>query len=328
MKKFLKIFLIIFINIIIVLFLFFVSDVITYFSYLKIFEKDIISISHNDKYCQFGYHSKLPIYISDLKNFFNGYDNTYMGRKPDGLEYKNSSGIVIFGGSYAYGLYLNYNQTISYKLAHQLKRTVYNRAISGGGFQHMYFQTVDFGRKDFFNDIPNLDTVIYIMINDHYNRMKQNYFSVLLPYMIHTYSYKNGKFKLNDNKIINFLKSSYTVKNLSILYLRSYFNNPKNAEKITDMTVKYFEETKNALEKHYGKKIKFYVILYETLNVPYKNLLTKKLEDKGFIVISTKELTNEDLTQPKYLMKDNNHPKEAAWDLLTPLIAEKIKITD
>ncbi len=325
MKKLLKIFSIIFINIIVVLSLFFISDVVTYFLYLKIFEKDTISFLDNYKYCKFGYYSNLPIYISDLKNFFNGYDNIYMGRKPDGLEYKNSIPIVIFGCSYAYGFYLNYNQTISYKLAHQLKRTIYNRAISGGSFQHMYFQAVDFGSKDFFNDIPNLDTVIYIMINDHYIRMKRNYYSVILPFMIHTYSYKNGKFKLNDNKFINFLKSSYTVKNLSNLYLKSYFNNPKNAEQITDMTVKYFEETKNALEKHYEKKIKFYIILYDAFEIPYKNLLTKKLEDKGFIVISIKKLTNEDLTQPKYLKQDDGHPTEAAWNLLTPLISEKIK---
>ena len=320
MKIILKIFSIIFINIFVFLLLFFISDVITYNIYKNIFEKDKVS-----QYTKFGYHFKISEYTANLKDFFNGSNNIYMGRKPDGLEYKNKTPIVVFGCSFAYGQYLNFNQTFSYKLAHILKRPVYNRAISGGGFQFMYFQVVDFGNKHFFNDIPNTDTAIYILVDDHYKRLMRNYFYVLSPWPLMTYSYKNGKFKINNNRFINFFKSIYISKYLNLVYTDNYINNPKHSEILTDMIVRYFELTKEKLEEHYNKPINFYIILYESWDISYKELLIKKLKNKGFIVITTSELTNEDLNSPKYMMQDNLHPTEAAWDLLTPLIAQKIK---
>ena len=324
MKKIYKIFLIFFINILVFIFLILISDFTTFFLYSKIYEKDVVA--KNKESNHFGYYSQFPVYIFDLNNFYKGKDNTYIGREPDGLEYKNKVPIIVFGCSYAYGLYLNNNQTFSYKLAHILKRPVYNRALPGAGIQQMYYQTKDNGCREFLKTIPYSDTVIYIMLDDHYKRMFKNYAFVSLPYMIHTYSYKNGKFISNNNEFINFLKSSYTVKHFNNLLINNFINNPKNSDKITDIAVKYFEITKNELEKQYGKKIKFYVILYDTLNFLYEDSLTKKLKSKGFIVISTKQLTDENLNMPQYMMKDNFHPKEEAWDLLIPLIIKKLNL--
>lgn len=45
---------------------------------------------------------------------------------------KNKKPVVIFGCSFAYGEYLNDNQTFGYKLSKQTGRTVYNFAYSGG----------------------------------------------------------------------------------------------------------------------------------------------------------------------------------------------------
>ena len=53
-------------------------------------------------------------------------------------------------------------------------------------------------------------------------------------------------------------------------------------------------------------------------------ILKTKLEKNGFITITSKDLTNEDLTSEKYSF--DNHPTEAAWDLLTPLLVEKLNI--
>ncbi len=315
--KFIKIILI---NIFIFSLLIFISDIFTYKYYANILKN-----KRNYGIDKFGYNIRLPIYTNDLKSFFNGRGNIYWGRKPDGLEYKNKIPIVVFGCSFAYGQYLNFNQTFSYKLAHLLKRPVYNRSIVGGGFQHMYFQTVDYGNKDYFNDIKDTDIVIYIMINDHYRRTILNYFNIPDKDILLTYSYKNSKFKMNDNKFFNLLKSSYTFKSLNRIYADNYVLNPNHAEILTDTAVRYFELTRNELEKHYNKHIKFCIILYESWEIPHNKLLTKKLQDKGFIVISTKDLTNEDLNSPKYMLQDNLHPTEAAWDLLTPLIAKKIK---
>jgi len=71
----------------------------------------------------------------NLKGFFNGRSNRgSSGRKPDGLEYKNKTPILIFGCSFAFGQYLNHKKTVSYKLSKLLKRPVYNRSVPGGGY--------------------------------------------------------------------------------------------------------------------------------------------------------------------------------------------------
>ena len=318
MKKFFKI---IIINFIVFIILFFICDYIVYFIHLKLPTKE------PKLFTKYGYFYEMPYYTKNLGAFFTGED--YMGRKPDGLEYSNKKPIVVFGCSYAYGLGLAYNQTFSYKLAHILKRPVYNRAMPGGGFQHMYYQVVDYGNKDFFNDIPDVDTVIYIMISHHFSRLILNYFTVLSPWSLMTYSYKNGKFKINNNKFINILKSTYIVKYLNQIYTYKKIYNFKYIDKYTDISVKFFELTRNKLEEHYKKKINFYVIIFETENLPHNILFTYKLRNKGFKVISSYDLTKENLNLRKYKLKnDIYHPNEAAWDILTPLIAEKIKETD
>ncbi len=321
MKKTFKIILIIIINILFLFLLLFISDVITYKYYVNILKND-----KNYKINNFGYYNQLPYYITDLKDFFNGDNDIFMGRKPDGLEYKNKMPIVVFGCSFAYGQHLNYKQTFSYKLAHMLKRPVYNRAIVGGSFQQMYFQTADYGNKELFNAVKDLDTVIYVMMNDHYRRTMLNYFNIPDMGMQLTYSYKNGKFYMNNNKFINLLKSSYTIKNLNHIYSDNYVINPKHAETLTDIVVSYFEQSRNKLEEHYHKPIKFCILLYDTWEIQHEALLKKKLTDKGFIVISTKDLTNEDLNSPKYMMQDNLHPTEAAWDLLTPKLIKALNL--
>ena len=58
--------------------------------------------------------------------------------------------------------------------------------------------------------------------------------------------------------------------------------------------------------------------------MPWKGYF-KKLKKNGFIVFSTNDITNENLKIEKYMMQDNNHPTEKAWDLLTPKIAERLQ---
>ena len=273
---------------------------------------------------KFSYDIYFPTYLTDLKNYFNGQSNIFYGRKPDGLEYKNKTPITIFGCSFAFGQHLDFNKTLSYKLAHKLKRPVHNRAISGGSFQHMYMQATN---TTLYEDIPNTDTVIYIMIDDHYRRMMLNYFEILDSYILPHYSKKNNKLVMDDynNKFTNVIKSSYIVKTINHIYTNNYINNPKNADKITDTALLYFTESRKEMEKHWGNNLKFVVIFYDSWNIPYKKLLSEKLKKNGFIVFSTNDITNENLKIEKYMMQDNNHPTEKAWDLLTPKIAERLQ---
>lgn len=315
MKKFLKIFQILFVNFLFLIAILFISDFIIFNKYIK-------QVQNPDIPVKFQYKLKHPfIHYTDLNDYFNGESNIWRGRAPDGTEYNGQPPIIVFGGSFAHGQYLNYDQTFSYKLAHILKRPVYNRAIPAGGFQHMYYQTL---LDNFYKEVPPSDTVFFILIDDHYKRMLKNSINITDNYLYLRYSYKNGKLTQHKYNILtNFLKSSYTFRLFYYTYINFIINNQKNADKITDMALAYFIESRKELEKHRNCKIKKFVVIFYT-SWSYNELLREKLEKNGFIVLETRKLTDKDLNSPAYFMPENGHPKEAAWDLLTPLITAKI----
>lgn len=295
--------------------LLFLSDFIIFSKYVK-------PIQNPDNPIKFSYKIKNPyIHFIYLKDYFNGKNNNWFGRKPDGTEYKDAVPVVLFGGSFAYGQYLNYNQTLSYKLSKLLKRPVYNRGIPAGGFQHMYYQTLS---DEFYNDVPSSDTVIFVLIDDHYNRMLKNSINIADSYLYLRYSYKNDKLIMHNynNIFSNFIKSCYTFRLFYYSYIDSMIKNRENEDKVTDMALAYFTESRKEMEKRFNKKIKFIVLFYTSW--AYNETLKNKLKNKGFIVLDTKEITNEDLRSSKYLMQDSLHPTEAAWDLLTPLIVKQL----
>ena len=322
MNKNKKIILIILFNIIILGVIILISDIFIYKYYAANYYKNHPKIYRIN---EFKYMPYLPEYITDLESYFNGQNNLFFGRLPDGREYNNKTPIVLFGCSYAFGQHLNYNQTFSYKLSHILKRPVYNRSMSGGSFQHMYMQSLS---DSFYKTIPISDTVIYVMIGDHYRRSLLWYFDVLdLHLYPHFHKYKHKLIMDNPhNNFLNFFKSIYIVKHFNHVYANKYINNQNNSHEITDNTVLYFNETRKELEKHWNKKIKFIVIFYEDWDIMYQQELMQKLKNNNFIVLSTKEITQEDLRNKKYQMQDNHHPTEEAWDLLVPKLVERLEL--
>lgn len=243
------------------------------------------------------------------------------GRKPSGLEY-SAVPITIFGCSFAQGQFLENNQTFSYKLSKLLKRPVYNRAVNGQGFGEMYYQSE---LPEFYSEVPKSDTVIYVMIDDHYRRSYINTISILDRYFLLHYKVRNKELKFEDykNPFMNFFKSLYISKYTNLMYAEKFVSKDENADKITNDALLYFTKTRENLEKKWGK-INFYVLLYGKIR--FEEELTEKLEQNGFVVIKTSNLTSADLeNDTKYIIENNGHPTEKAWDLLTPKIAEIIK---
>ncbi len=314
MKKFF----IIFINIIIFAGFFFLIDYGIYRHYAKIFYNDHPKSSPIQVFKYMPYH---PPYMENLKGYFKGGNNTYEGRAPVGEEYTKPP-IVIFGCSYAYGQYLEPNQTFSYKLSKLTQRPVYNRALPGAAFPLMYFQSTS---DALYNEVKAPQDVIYVMIRHHWVRSLLYYFDVLDVFDMPHYKIKNNKLILDnyDGVFFNFIKSTYLAKHLNHIWAYNYVNNPKNKNKIVDMAVLYFIQSRKEMEKRWNKKINFTVVLYNDYNILYKDELTKKLKENGFNVINTDDLTKEDLKSDKYIMKENNHPSEKAWDLLIPHIINK-----
>lgn len=318
MKKLIKILLVILLNTVGILAVWVACD---YFVYRN--EKVKYESTHPDVYIvdKFKYLTK-PYFAFDLNTYFDGSDNVYRGRKPDGIEYDGKP-ITVFGCSFAHGLFLNANQTFTYKLSQILKRPVYNRAMPGKGFQQMYFQSKS---EEFYKEVPPSDLVIYMGLHDHYRRMKITYIEVTDTYILINYRKRGNELKeINyGNKLWNLFNSSYTVKLLKNKYYSSYINNAKNGDKLTDEALLYFTGTRDELKKHWKNDFKFVVILYPS---QFNGILKEKLEKNGFIVIRVEEdLKPKDLYTVKYQISETDiHPNEAAWDLLTPMIAKKIK---
>ncbi len=321
MKKIVKFSYIITINLILLVIIFISSEYIIWKKYSQEYTKN--SILTDKKNIEFKYSLINPnVSLTKIKNYFTGEGNLYWGRKPDGLEYKDPNPIIVFGCSFAYGQYLNYNQTFSYKLAHILKRTVYNRAMPASGLQHMYLQST---LNSTYKDIPTADLVFYIMIQDHYRRILINSFNIAENYFYLHYSDKKNKLvKDNYNNIFgNFYRSSYIQKYLNHYFSDRFIYNDKNADKLTNLVLSYFLETRKNLEKNWNKKFKFVIIFYK--DITYEDLLSKKLKENGFIVIQTKELIKEDLNSSDFKLEDN-HPNEKAWNLLVPLIVRELNL--
>lgn len=315
-----KIFKIIFCNIILFISLLFISDVCIYGYNATIYEK-----THNSVYIMppFGYVIK-PNYGLNNFDYFTGESNVYRGRKPDGTEFSDSKPIVLFGCSYAHGQFLDYNQTLSYKLSQILKRPVYNRGIPGRGLQHMYMQVTS---DKFFNDVPDTDEYIYLFLDDHFRRMMIYFIDISDKHCNGHYSIKNGKPVLdNENNILmNILKSSYTFRILNYKYVQKYLENPKNANKITDTALVYLIESRKELEQRLNHKINFTVFIYDNYPFRYQSLFVDKLKKNDFRVIQLSELSDEDFNSPTYMMQENMHPSEQTWDLSAPKIAEYFK---
>ena len=315
-KKFAKIVLI---NIFLFLFLIFISDVVIYCYYSYIYYK-----LHNEafKRPKFSYILK-PYYGINFETYFDGSDNVFRGRKPEGIEYSDKPPIVVFGCSYAHGQFLNNNQTFGYLLAHILKRPVYNRAFPGRGIGLMYWQSTDDG---FYKTVPPCDSAIYIFIPDHYRRLLINFIDVLDLHLTGHFNKKGNNLYLDgDNYLKNLMISSYSYKVLNNKYVNWYINNPKHEEELTDTVLLYFIKTRENLQKHWKHPVDFTIVYYNNAMLLYKDTLFKKLKENNFKIIETDELTNVDLNSPEFYSVETSHPTAKAWEILTPLIAKEFQ---
>lgn len=307
------------INIILILFVWFICDI-------AFFITDLIRNNICSKYTLKTFYMRPNNPISAMNDFLNdntgNRDNKECIRKPIGTQYKKEP-IILFGCSFAYGEYLNEEQTFGYKLSKITKRPVYNRAFDSYGLQHMFYQS---SLPEFYYNVPKSNTVIYIFMYDHYRRMLSKTFALSNPNLYLHYKYKNNNLLIDnyDDILINCINYSYTIRAIKGFFKSIYMQNPNNADKITEEALTYFIKTRENLENHWNIKVNFIVFFYD--ENPLDKILIQKLKKNNFMVITTKELTTQDLYEQKYRIKDDPHPNETSWNLLTPLFVQKVQM--
>ena len=267
------------------------------------------------------FHYKVRSFHSHLINIAR--HNPGWSRKTFGLEY-NSRHVVVFGCSFAYGYNLKDEQTFTYKLSELIKRPVYNQAFTGWGIQHMLYQSK---LSDLYNKIKDPEYVIFIYIPDHLRRLYLMSFcswNILNDEFNLRYKDVNGHLEeiKNDNTFLNQFKRLYLVNEIQNKLASNYARDEKNKEEVYNFALKHFIESKNEMQKHW-KDTKYVILFY--LDYYESEKFKADLEKAGYIVINANKLTDENLMSDKY-MQTNIHPNEAAWDLLTPLIAERLKL--
>ncbi len=163
------------------------------------------------------------------------------------------------------------------------------------------------------------------MIDNHIFRLYR-YFYEDLPACLDI-RYKRTKEGLKEIKHKNYI--------LEHFFIYRYLQN-RYAEFV--FTHKSFDENFDFMKLHFLKaqelvKTKFpdskiVILKYEdNFDSDYYNTERwKELEDAGFIVLGTYELTGKHLDEDEYKLNDDVHPNEKAWDLIVPALVKKLDL--
>lgn len=251
-------------------------------------------------------------------------------RMPNGEKYNRES-IILLGRSYVYGYGLKDNETISYLLAEETKRPVYNRAIPAAGLQHIYFQVC---RDDFAVESKTAPAfVIYLLCyNCDIDRLlAKSIFSV--EFTIEYFrdkTNKNGDLIIDKGILPRYIRSLCLTKYIKIKLINKYkYKNKLNDD---DFLFDILMRTQGKLLNKFPNS-KFIVIDWdfqndEMLNNNYMqkhNHFVNKLKENGICIYSFKEIMDNKYNKEKEIMDDyNGHPTAEFWQNAVPQIAKKL----
>lgn len=229
--------------------------------------------------------------------------------------------VLIMGGSFGYGFELENEQTFQYKLGKLTHRSVYNRAIPSFGLQNSIYMLQNY---NFEKEIKNPEYIIYVFIDNHIFRLYRRVHEVTEPILSVNYNLKNGK--LVEEKKCKFIYRFAICRRISSL--RAICASQLSKDKSFDYLKLHFLKLKEVAKQKYPNT-KLVILVYEENLEDWSSKTNrwKELEKEGFIVLNSYDLTNLNLSVKKYrLTFDKNHPNELAWNILTPKIAEKLKL--
>ena len=268
-------------------------------------------------------HSLKDIHYSlkkePFKNKFNDFKREM--RRPVGLKYKKKP-ILFLGCSYAYGQFLNEEDTLSYKISKKAKRPVYNWACPAWGIQHAYYIVEHMPKIE-----PAPEYVFYVFMNDHLRRMFINCFREDYAENLQ-YKIKNGVFEKVDNRY-NIFDNSYLLVNLKNFFVYFY----KKSETSQRLFTYYVHQLNNEVKFLYPNS-KFVILMFEKNDkkkkwkLPYQ--LMNQLRQEGIEVVFLNDITNVNFAEDKYrLEKDKDyyrHPNGEAWDVVSDALIKEFKL--
>lgn len=315
-----KIFILIAINFLIVIILFIIAE---YKCYLVEYNRELQACKKINSEMHYNQCRPKP-YYTRMTSFQEDYCKIKKTefRHPVGLNYKKKP-ILIFGCSYAYGLFLPENEIFSYKLSNLSKRPVYNRAHPSWSVQQMLYQLQ---QKDFYSEVKPPEYIIYVFISNHFQRLHLVVFEASDPEIYLRYKEKNGKLK-EVKSTFRIFENSYFIKFTQKIIVENNIMTEKNQNRNFDFMKLHFEEAKKiANTKYPGAKFVILKYMDEPNAWCLKTSRWNELKREGFIVLDTDKLTGEDLSNNKYKVWDEKHPNEKAWEIITPALIKKLNL--
>jgi len=333
-------FLLIIVNILLICILLFAVDYLTaFFEYKKTIEtyhstmakhKDFKKIQQD--FGNFHYSLKL-IHFSKHWNDIRNLEFSLPKRLiiSNSISKTPKPSIIIFGCSFADGLFLKDNETLGYRLSTLTRRTVYNRAFSGFGLGQMVWQTK---QKKFYDDIKiSPEYAIYVFILDHTRRMYEYKYAHNNVYL--SFEEKDGKLIEKNTMLLN-LNRLYIVRKFMKQTVFPKLLSKNNNDKNFDLIKLHFEEARKELQKKYPD-IKFIIIKHPSglrescpedtysLEYSYRTPRWQELEDEGFIIYDLNEKLNLDMEDNEYTLPDG-HPNSRAWEVVSQKLVQDLNL--
>ncbi len=229
--------------------------------------------------------------------------------------------IILLGCSYTW---LNNTDGLQGLLAKYSKRPVFNFSFWGWGGAQAYYLVNDplFYEKINSYNLGIPEYIIYTYIRDHKNRITDvmDFFIDIEPYL--NYYIADNELKIKEHNFIQ--KLIFRLFTYRYLYKKFEKNDNNYRYKILyNLLFGSYTEIK----KHYPD-IKFIILEYYQGDEEDKleEEMLEKLQNRGIIFISTKNLTNENLKSKKYTEADGYHPNAYAWGTIVETLIKEIQI--
>lgn len=309
-----KIFKIIFMNLIVFLTIFLLAEGISFFIFREKVKNNFKETNRNAALKNIvKYNKAFVLCYKNYSFFFKKYEtHTPTQKRP----------IVCLGCSYMDGIGLEEKEKncLPALISKLTGRTVYKRAICGTGPQIILDE---FENKTYKEDLPNdIEYFIYLYISYHLRRLYEYQSDILLSEINIRYHLKNRKIKRIDSPVFPALYSLFSVKLIQNNITLSHFKKEcYNYNLFLAIMKKIIEEKQIQFPK-----AQFVIIIYPepnaTLTMP--DFVLEKLVGMGYIIINAKNLTNKPID--KYRQSDNEHPSAEAWECIAPELIKKLNL--
>lgn len=247
------------------------------------------------------------------------YDKYKEHMRPINYGLSNKKPIIFFGCSFTEGARLQLTQTLAFKISNLTNRTTYNRGKNGTCTQFMYYQLND---KNFKNEVPNANCIIYTFIWDHLARLHSDQLNPFTNVLNLRYKITNNKLEEVKPSFIPFTML-YVVKNIQCGRTETEIAKEQTNYNLFNLMMK---ESFEIAQKKYPNS-KFVILEYPVTfgkKLPQEEIL--KLENMGFTFIDIEELLGHDLDDAKYRTEDQYHPSELAWNEIAPKLVQKLNL--